>query len=89
RYPYRWQLGRAEELTEIEGELYLIPGQMVTVTGALRLLEMPPREAPGFWIGLIHENVRFVEDFVGTQYITVEGMPDAPRLLDTPGESDE
>ncbi|MDQ4075477.1 MAG: hypothetical protein M3220_04435 [Chloroflexota bacterium] len=83
RYPYRWQLGRDEELTEIDGELYLMPGQEVTVTGGLRLREMPPREAPGFWIGLIHENVRFVEDFVGTTYITIEGTPDAPNLLET------
>jgi hypothetical protein len=88
RYPYRWQLGQDDELTEIDGELYLMPGQTATITGGLRLLEMPPREAPGFWVGLIHENVRFVEDFVGTQYITIEGTPDAPQLLGTP-TSDE
>lgn len=72
RYPYRWQIGEKESLTEIDGELYLMPAQEVIVTGGLRLLDMPPREAPGFWVGLIHENVRFVEDFVGTQYITIE-----------------
>ncbi|MGB0386679.1 MAG: hypothetical protein ACPGWR_17855 [Ardenticatenaceae bacterium] len=81
RYPYRWQVGHNEELTEIDGELYLLPGQEVTVTGGLRLLEMPPRERPGFWIGLIHENVRFVEDFVGTKYITIEGQAGAPELI--------
>jgi hypothetical protein len=54
RYPYRWQLGSTDELTEIEGEYYLMPGQEVTVTGGLTMLELPPRQAPGFWIGLIH-----------------------------------
>lgn len=72
RYPYRWQLGANEELTIVDGEHYLMPGQTVTVNGGLRLLEIPPRERPGFWIGLIHENVRFVEDFIGTSYITIE-----------------
>ena len=81
RYPYRWQVGRNEELTEIDGEWYLLPGQEVTVTGGLRLLEMPPREKPGFWVGLIHENVRFIEDFVGTKYITIEGQADAPQIM--------
>jgi hypothetical protein len=84
RYPYRWQLGQTDELTEIEGELYLMPGQTVTITGGLRLLEMPPRVAPGFWIGLVHENVRFVEDFVGTEYITIEVDRDLPTTLGTP-----
>nr|MBA3530825.1 hypothetical protein [Ardenticatenales bacterium] len=48
RYPYRWQIGRSSELTEIDGELYLMPGQDVVVTGSLRLLERPPRQTPGF-----------------------------------------
>lgn len=84
RYPYRWQVGRNDELTEMDGHLYLMPGQEATVTGGLRLLEMPPRQAPGFWVGLIHENVRFVEDFVGTETITIEGQAGAPTLLGTP-----
>jgi hypothetical protein len=87
RYPYRWQVGRSEELTEIDGELYLMPGQEVAVTGGLRMLERPPRAAPGFWVGLIHENVRFVEDFVGTQYISVEGTGDEPSTLGEPAAS--
>lgn len=81
RYPYRWQLGTTNELTEIEGEYYLMPGQEVTVTGGLTMLELPPRQAPGFWIGLIHENVRFVEDFVGTEYIPVEAPSGAPTII--------
>lgn len=84
RYPYRWQVGRSDELTEIDGHLYLMPGQEVTVTGGLRLLELPPRQEPGFWVGLIHENVRFVEDFVGTETIVIEGQAGAPPLLGTP-----
>lgn len=81
RYPYRWQLGRTDELTEINGEFYLMPGQEVTITGGLTMLELPPRQAPGFSIGLIHENVRFVEDFVGTEYITIEAPSGAPTIM--------
>lgn len=82
RYPYRWQLGSTDDLTEIEGEYYLMPGQEVTVTGGLTMMALPPRQAPGFWIGLIHENVRFVEDFVGTDYIPVEAPAGAPTILE-------
>jgi hypothetical protein len=83
RYPYRWQLGTTAELTEIEGHYYLMPNQEVTITGGLTLLELPPRQAPGFWVGLIHENVRFVEDFVGTEYIPVEAPTGAPTIMPT------
>ena len=82
RYPYRWQIGKNDELTEIDGEYYLLPGQEVIVTGGLQLFEMPPRERPGFWIGLIHENIQFVEDFVGTQYITIEGEAGAAQIIE-------
>lgn len=84
RYPYRWQLGTDDELTEIDGERYLMPDQSVTVRGELTLSAMPPREVTGFWVGLLHENVRFVEDYVDTTYITIEGTPDAPQLIATP-----
>ncbi len=81
RYPYRWQLGTTDELTAIDGEYYLMPGQEVTVTGGLTMVALPPRQAPGFWVGLIHENVRFVEDFVGTEYIPVEAPTGAPTIM--------
>ncbi|MDQ7029430.1 MAG: hypothetical protein Q9O62_06440 [Ardenticatenia bacterium] len=73
-YPYRWQLGRDDELyTDPEtGAKYLMPGQTVTVWGGLTILDPPPREQPGFWIGLIHENVEIVEDRIGYTYIFVD-----------------
>lgn len=71
-YPFRWQLGRDEELTAIDGHKYLMPGQTVTITGSLTLVKAPPREAPAFWVGLIHEDVENVADRVGWTYITVD-----------------
>lgn len=71
-YPFRWQLGRDSDLTVIDGEKYLMPGQTVTVSGSLTLLQAPPRETPAFWIGLIHEDVETVADRVGWTYITVD-----------------
>ena len=76
-YPYRWQLGRDDELyTDPEtGEKYLMPGQRVTVWGGLTILDPPPRQQPAFWIGLIHENVEIVEDRIGNTYIFVDRGP--------------
>ncbi|HBY92797.1 MAG: hypothetical protein M5U01_25415 [Ardenticatenaceae bacterium] len=71
-YPFRWQLGRDDELTVIDGHKYLMPGQTVTITGTLTLVKAPPREAPAFWVGLIHEDVENVADRVGWTYITVD-----------------
>lgn len=71
-YPFRWQLGRDDELTVVDGHKYLMPGQTATVTGSLTLMKAPPREAPAFWIGLVHEDVENVADRVGWRYITVD-----------------
>ncbi len=71
-YPYRWQLGQDEELTTIDGEKYLEPGQTVTIVGHLRLLDAPPRTQPYFWLGLLHEGVRKVEDKVDPQQINID-----------------
>ncbi len=71
-YPFRWQLGRDDELTIIDGEKYLMPGQTATVVGHLEVNEKTVRVAPYFWIGLIHENVWIVMDRVENTQITVE-----------------
>ncbi|NOZ06925.1 MAG: hypothetical protein GXP41_11355 [Chloroflexi bacterium] len=71
-YPYRWQLGRDDELTVVDGEKYLQPGQSVTISGHLRLLDAPPRTKPYFWLGLLHEGVRKVEDKVDPQQINID-----------------
>jgi hypothetical protein len=72
RYPWLWQLGLDEELTDIDGYKYLMPGQTVTVVGHLQMLEKPVRTEPIFWIGLVHEDVWIVEDYVDTHRISIE-----------------
>jgi hypothetical protein len=67
-YPFRWQLGRSDELTmldtEIGPETYLMPGQTVTVVGHLQVKDAPPKTEPYFWLGLMHEQVQVVQDRV-------------------------
>lgn len=72
KYPFRWQLGRDDELTVIDGQKYLMPGQTATVTGQLRVTEKMVRTEPYFWLGLIHENVWIVMDRVEYTQVTVE-----------------
>jgi len=72
RYPFRWQLGRDDELTIIDGEKYLMPGQTVLVTGSVRISEKTVKVSPYFWGGLIHESVWIVMDYVENTQITVE-----------------
>lgn len=85
-YPYRWQLGSDDDLTvDAEtGEKYLQPGQTVTVRGGLTITELPQREEPAFWVGLMHENVETVEDRIGNTYIRI----DAPAG-ESPSEAEE
>jgi hypothetical protein len=63
-YPFRWQLGRDEELTEVDGQKYLMPGQIVTVAGHLQIVDEPITTSPYYWLGMIHEQVWIVEDRV-------------------------
>jgi hypothetical protein len=75
-YPYRWQLGSDSELKHvtIDGQeyLYLMPGQRVTVSGTLRIVDKPPRINVHYWVGLVQEDVRIVEDHVEPKLVTVE-----------------
>lgn len=75
-YPYRWQLGNSSELKHItvDGKeyLYLMPGQRVTVSGTVRIVDKPPRINVYYWVGLIQEDVRIVEDRVEPKQVTVE-----------------
>jgi hypothetical protein len=71
QYPFRWQLGSSGELTVIEGERYLMPGQTVTVAGHLKIVDEPVKVAPYYWLGLIHEQVWIVEDRVEPVPITI------------------
>ncbi len=75
-YPYRWQLGNSAELKHVtvDGKeyLYLMPGQRVTVSGTVRIVDKPPRINVYYWVGLIQEDVRIVEDRVAPKQVTVE-----------------
>jgi len=72
-YPFRWALGRPEELEKrIVGGTefyYLMPGQRVQITGCLDILSAPPRNPTMFYAGLIHEDVWTVNDQAAPQWI--------------------
>lgn len=74
-YPYRWQIGTLEDLRRgvIDGKehYYLMPGQRVTVSGSIRIIDKPPRVNVYYWVGLIQEDVRIVEDRVEPRQVTV------------------
>ncbi len=76
QYPYRWQLGMNNELTKVErdGETiyYLMPGQVVTISGGIKITDKPPKVDPAYWFGLVQEQVRIVEDHVEPTRITVD-----------------
>ena len=70
-YPFRWQLGSDDELTEIDGQKYLMPGQVVTVVGHLQIVDEPAKVTPRYWLGLVHEQVWIVQDYVESTPITI------------------
>lgn len=76
QYPYRWQMGMNNELTKVEREgktiYYLMPGQVVTVSGGIKIIDKPPKVDPFYWFGLVQEQVRIVEDHVEPTRITVD-----------------
>lgn len=75
-YPYRWQLGSSKELTRVARDgkeyFYLMPGKRVTVSGSVRIIDKPPRVNVSYWVGLVQEDVRIVEDHVEPRVVTVE-----------------
>jgi len=76
-YPYRWALGRNEDLEVriVDGKprRYLMPRQRAVVTGGIRIKDPPPRNPIYFWAGLIHEEVRIdpFNDHVDAQLISI------------------
>ncbi|HRQ41484.1 MAG TPA: hypothetical protein PLD25_26490 [Chloroflexota bacterium] len=57
-YPFRWAVGSPEDLTEIDGHYYLMPGDRAVVTGGIRLTNVfGVRNPQPVWAGLIHEDV--------------------------------
>jgi hypothetical protein len=57
-YPFRWALGNPEDLTEIDGHYYLMPGDRALITGGIRVVDVFGNRNPQpIWAGLIHEDV--------------------------------
>lgn len=81
-YPFRWAVGNAEDLEEIDGQLYLMPGQRATITGGVRLVDVfGDRNPQPIWAGLIHEDVEISQfnSRVDPQEILVD-IPDPDNL---------
>lgn len=81
-YPYRWAVGSPEDLEEIDGFYYLMPGERAVVTGGIRMKNVfGDRNPQPVWAGLIHEDVE-VSQFnsrVDPAAITVD-VPDAANM---------
>jgi len=61
-YPFRWGLGSPENLTEIDGQYYLMPGERDVVRGGIRVVDtFGVRNPQPVWAGLIHEDVEVAE----------------------------
>lgn len=60
-YPYRWGM---------EGDL-LRPGERTTIVGYIRMVETVRPANPYFWVGLLHEQVRKVNDKYKPTLITI------------------
>ncbi|MCK5923848.1 MAG: hypothetical protein KAG66_23135, partial [Methylococcales bacterium] len=57
-YPFRWAIGTEADLQEIDGHLYLMPGERTIVTGSIRIPDvLGERNPQPMWVGLIHEDV--------------------------------
>jgi hypothetical protein len=78
-YPFRWAVGNPEDLQEIDGYKYLMPGDRAVITGGIRVVgPFGDRNPQPIWAGLIHEDVEISEfnNRVDTQEM----------LVDFPGE---
>ncbi len=77
-FPYRWAVGRQEdlEMRVIDGDdqWYLMPGKSGQVSGCILINEAPPVGTLYWWAGLIHEQVGVPNNYVDR--ITVDvGVP--------------
>ncbi len=85
-YPYRWAVGRPEDLEEIDGFTYLMPGKRAVVTGGIRLTNVFGNRNPQpLWAGLIHEDVEISEfnNRVDPQSVLVD-IPDSANMPQCP-----
>ncbi|MEW5988938.1 MAG: hypothetical protein AB1791_20120 [Chloroflexota bacterium] len=61
-YPYRWAVGGPDDLQEIDGYSYLMPGERAVVSGGIRITgPLGVRNPQPMWAGLIHEDVAISE----------------------------
>jgi hypothetical protein len=63
-HPYRWGLGSP-----------LAPGQTAVTSGAIR---MKYTQSRNYWVGLVREQIAWLQDHVGTEAITVIGTTPPP-----------
>jgi hypothetical protein len=55
-------VGNPEDLVEIDGYTYLMPGERALITGGIRLVNVFGNRNPQpVWAGLIHEDVGIAE----------------------------
>ncbi|MCA9969256.1 MAG: hypothetical protein KC425_03525 [Anaerolineales bacterium] len=83
-YPYRWAVGGAGDLQEIDGYSYLMPGARAVITGGVRLTNVfGDRNPQPLWAGLIHEDVEISEfnNRVDPQQVLVD-LPDPAHVPD-------
>jgi hypothetical protein len=77
-FPFRWAIGRPEDLEEriIDGkpQYYLMPGKRGLVSGCIEFDEKPPVGTNFWWGGLIHEFVEVVNNDIDRISISV-GVP--------------
>jgi hypothetical protein len=77
-FPWRWALGTPETLTNIPDsrgrtQYYVLPGERKVVTGGIVLDNIVPSRNPQyFWAGLIHEDVRILNNRADPRWITIE-----------------
>jgi hypothetical protein len=76
-YPYRWGLGQESDLAMkmINGKpnYFLEPGKRVTITGHIKIVDKALFNpvSPYFWVGLVHEQVRIVDDRIAPTRVTI------------------
>ncbi|MBN1314085.1 MAG: hypothetical protein JXA42_01410 [Anaerolineales bacterium] len=72
-YPYRWAVGDQSNLVQIGKYWYPPAKERATVTGGVRLVDIPARNPSYYWIGLIHEDVQIsaLNNRVDPLYLTI------------------
>lgn len=88
-YPFRWALGNPEDLEEIDGYQYLMPGQRAVISGGIRVVgPFGDRNPQPVWAGLIHEDVEISQfnNRVDPHDILVDMPDEANRVPCEPRE---